>query len=359
VNQYRVGIIGCGEVVQVMHLPSLDKLSDQFRVTALCDISSAVLNGVGDRWRVAGRFKDYRDLIEQADVDVLLIANPHAYHAPATLAAIAAGKHVLVEKPMCLNLREADAIDAALHQTDVVVQVAYMRRYAPAFVEACRLVGDLAGIRLAHVHDVIGDDDAVVRNTAHVIRPTDVADSDIQAGREAQRAGIRKGIGDAPPDLEMAYLLLLALSSHDLSAMREMLGRPKRVLHASQRQGGLYLTAVFDYGEYVCQFETGVDSIPRTDTWVDVYASNTVVRVQYETPYVLNMPIRLLVTRANERGGVVQQSIHPTWGNMFVSEWEAFHDNITTGQQPKTSVADFRDDLVLFNAMIDIMRKDM
>lgn len=355
--QFRVGIIGCGEVVQVMHLPSLHRLSDRFRVTALCDVSRAVLDGVGDHWQVTKRFLDYRELIEQDDVDVVLIANPHADHALTTLACIAAGKHVLVEKPMCMNLRECDEILAALECNDVIVQVGTMRRYAPAFVEACRLVRELDEVRLAHVHDVIGDDDGVVRNTSRVIRPTDVEDSVIAAGRAAQKAAIRAAIGEAPPDLEMAYLVLLALSSHDLSAMRELLGLPKRVLHASQRQGGLYLTATFDYGDYVCQFETGIDSIPRTDTWMEVYARNQVIRVQYDTPYVLNMPIRLLVTRSNERGGVVQQAIHPTWGNMFVDEWEAFYENLVAGRAPKTSAADFRHDLVLFEAMIALMRQ--
>ena len=146
----RVGIVGCGEVTQLMHLPSLSQLQDQFQVTALCDISPNVVTQVADTWNVAKRFHDYRELVAQADVDAVLIASPNAYHAAVVLDAIAAGKHVLVEKPMCITFREADAIIAAASERpQVTVQVGYMRRYAPAFVEACRLVSGVGAIRLA------------------------------------------------------------------------------------------------------------------------------------------------------------------------------------------------------------------
>ena len=355
-EQYRVGIVGCGEVAQIMHLPSLYRLADKFRVTALCDVSRKVLDGVGEHWNVTNRFLEYQELVARADVDVVLVCNPHAYHAQVTLAAIAAGKHVMVEKPMCMNLAEADAIIAAQQQAGVVVQVAYMRRYAPAFIEACRVVQDMGDIRLARVHDVIGHNALIIRNTSRVIRADDVPESVIQAGKMLQDQAVEQAIGSASPDLYMAYMLLLGLSSHDISAMRELLGLPKGVLHATKRHGGLYLTGTFDYGSYVCQFETGVDNIPRFDGHLEVYSNDKVVRVQYDTPYVLNMPIRLFVTQANGRGGLVEQAVHPVWGDAFVSEWEALYDNITQQRTPKTSPSDFRLDLEIFKAMIEFMR---
>ena len=355
-QQYRVGIVGCGEVAQIMHLPSLYRLADKFQVTALCDVSRKVLDGVGDHWHVANRFLDYQALVERADVDIVLVCNPHAYHAPVTLAAIAAGKHVLVEKPMCMNLSEADALIAAQQRAGVVVQVAYMRRYAPAFIEACRVVQQMDGIHLARVHDVIGHNALIIRNTSRVIRPDDVPESVIQAGQALQDRGVEQAIGSAPPDLYMAYMLLLGLSSHDTSAMRELLGMPKGVLHATKRQGGLYLTGAFDYGSYVCQFETGVDNIPRFDGHLEVYGNDKVVKVQYDTPYVLNMPIRLFISQANGKDGVLEQVVHPVWGDAFVSEWEALYENITQRRTPKSSPADFRLDLEIFKDMIELMR---
>jgi predicted dehydrogenase len=352
----RVGIVGCGEVTQIIHLPSLYQLGDRFRVTALCDVSKTVLNEVADHWRVKKRFPDYRKLVEQEDVDAVLVANPHAYHAEVVLAAIEAGKHVLVEKPMCLTWREADEIVAAQSRQEVVVQVGYMRRYAPAFIQAGEMVKEMGPIRLARVHDVIGKNSLIIRHTSKVVRGKDVSREAKVAGKRLQKELVKEAIGEAAPSLQKAYLLLLGLGTHDISAMRELLGRPKGVLYAALRNHGRYITAAFDYGSYVCQFETGIDSIPRFDGHLEVYGSDRVIRVQYDTPYVRNLPIRLLVTEARGQGGVAQHALHPAWGDPFIAEWQAFYDSIIHSGETKTSPKDFRKDLEIIAEMVSAMQ---
>jgi hypothetical protein len=80
-----------------------------------------------------------------------------------------------------------------------------------------------------------------------------------------------------------------------------------------------------------------------------------VIRVEYDTPYVRHMPLRLVVTEA-DGAGVAERRLQPDWGDPFVAEWRAFHDHIATGSTPKASPADFRADLELFATMIDLMR---
>ena len=82
-QRLRIGIVGCGEVTQIIHLPSLAHLAEQFAVTALCDVSQHVLQTVGDQWHVPAQYHDYRDLVAVDDVDAVLVANPDAYHAEA------------------------------------------------------------------------------------------------------------------------------------------------------------------------------------------------------------------------------------------------------------------------------------
>ncbi len=356
-QRLRIGIVGCGEVTQIMHLPSLAHLAEQFTVTAVCDVSDQVLQAVAEQWRIPNRYHNYQDLLAQDDVDAVLVANPDAYHAEVALAAIAAGKHVLIEKPMCMTLREADEINATRERAGVTVQVGYMRRYAPAFVEACRLLPELGEIRLARVHDVLGQNALFIQNTSRVTRGTDVSTDVIAAGQRLRDERMAEAIGEAPAELQKAYGLMLGLSSHDISAMRELLGMPQRVLYAAQRQGGLYLSAAFDYGTYVCQYETGIDTIPRFDAHLEVYGNERVLRVQYDTPYIRNLGIRLHVTEANGRGGVVERAELPLWGDAFVAEWQAFYANVVERRTPKTTPADFRQDLELFRDMIALMRR--
>lgn len=354
-SRLRIGIIGCGSVSQIVHLPTLNQLNDLFEVTALCDVSPKALAGVGDDWGIAARLKDYRDLLALDTVDAVLIANPDVYHAEVSIAALRAGLHVLVEKPMCLNLAENDAIIAAAKETGKMVQVGTMRRYAPAFIEACRLVRELGAIRLAKVQDLIGRNDLVIEPTSRVVSADDIPVSVSESMRARTAEQIRAAIGDAPVALQNAYRMMLGLSTHDLSAMRDMLGMPQRVLYAAQRNGGRYQTAAFDYGDYICQFSTGVDNIPRFDTYLQVYGDERVVRVDYDTPFVRNLPITLTVTETSDGVNKQQTVTHPGWGDAFTEEWRAFHRSVARDETPKANPQDFRNDLVLFREMIRLM----
>jgi predicted dehydrogenase len=353
-SRLRVGIVGCGEVTQILHLPSLYQLNHQFEVAALCDISPTVLNGVGEVWGVQRRYSDYHELVTDSEIDVVLVANPNVDHADTILAAARAGKHVLVEKPMCVTLEEADAVIAAEREMGVVIQVGYMRRYAPAFVEACKRVAALDTIRFARIHDFLGENHQFSKPTSRVIRGDDIPAAVKSASSERTRRNFEQAIGSVPGALGNAYGLLLGLGSHDLSAMREILGVPRGVLYAAQRTNGLYLSAAFDYGDYVCHYETGIDKIARFDACIEVFGVTSTLRVDYDTPYVRNLPITLTVTEAEgDHTASVKQSA--TWGDPFVVEWQAFYDSVTQRQPPKTSPQDSREDLILFREMIRAM----
>src|SRR6516164_5910258 len=169
-KKVRVGIIGCGEAAQILHWPSLYQLADLYEVTALCDVSPFVLETLGSLWNIDILTGDYRELVARSDVDAVLVTNPNAFHAEVTLAALAAGKHVLVEKPMCITRREAEEIIAAQRNSNGVVQVGYMRRYAPAFLDACQAVKQMGEINFARVRDFLGSNSLIINPTSRVIR---------------------------------------------------------------------------------------------------------------------------------------------------------------------------------------------
>ena len=355
-RKMRIGIVGCGEVTQIMHWPSLNQLADLYEVTALCDITPLVLQTLGKRWNVGALTTDHGELVGRSDVDAVLVASPHAFHAEVTLAAIAAGKHVLVEKPMCMNQREANEIVAAQQKNRVVVQVGYMRRYAPAFLYACDAVKQIGAIKFARVRDFLGSNSLIINQTSAVIRdhhlPKRIQE---EANRRDEELVMEALGGNQTKDVKMAYRLMLGLSSHDLSAMRELLGMPGGVLFAAQRAGGRYLAAAFGYEGFVCQFETGVDNIPRFDAHLEVFAERKTIRVQYDTPYIRNLPIRVFTTEANGQGGVTTIDAHPAWGDPFVAEWKAFYNNVTQNRLPKSGPEDFLLDLELFTQMVELM----
>jgi predicted dehydrogenase len=356
-QRIRIGIIGCGEVTQVNHFPSLGFLSDLFEVTAVSDVSPSVLEAVANLHHVPHRFLEYLDLLKSSDVDAVLITTPHAYHSEQTLAALEHGKHVLVEKPMAMTLEDADAVIAAQRRSGLIVQVGYMRRYASAFVEAVARVKKLEDLRMARVHAVIGQNNFFIQSNSKVIRGMDVPAQVIEAGKQLHRDKTHQAIGEASRALVNAYELMIGLCTHDLSAMRELIGIPKKVLYATQRHAGMYISAAFDYGNFVCHFETTIDQIPRFDSHLEVYSDSQILRVQYNTPYVRHLATKLEISSAAPDNGVHLETIQPAFEDNFTREWRAFHHNVTTGSIPKTNPEDYRHDLELFAEMIKCIRE--
>lgn len=350
----NVGIIGCGEAAQILHIPTLLELRDRFRIAALCDASRKVVEGVGQSIPGASLHTDAGELFKLPEIDVVLIANPDVFHAPLAIAALEAGKHVLVEKPMCMTLSEADALTKAQERAGKVVQIGYMRRYAPAFEEAVGLVSEMRGsINYARVRGMAGPNSLIVGATTPVIRGDDISDVDLAAAKAATNARLVEAIGTDQNPHGIAYRSLLGFSSHDLSAMRELLGMPKSVLHASMRRGGGAMTAVFDYGDFVCQYEVCGFELARFDAHLEIFGQHRIVKVEYDTPYIRHQPARLTVTEAKGEYGVSEAHSHPTRTDAFVVEWQRFHRSVVDGDPVKTNVADARLDLELFAQIMD------
>jgi len=227
-----------------------------------------------------------------------------------------------------------------------------MRRFAPAFLEARRLVAESGAIRFASVRDYLGPNGLFVGQTSGVVNDPLLALAANEELRQLTEMRISEAIGTATPDVRASYRVLLGLASHDLSAMRELLGMPKRVLYAAQRHGGRCISAAFDYERFVCHYETADHQMAHFDASIQIYGADQIVRVQYDTPYIRNLPVRLAVMRGNGRGGVVESSENPCWGDAFVEEWKAFFECIRSDMPSKASPTDFRADLELFREMV-------
>src|SRR5205823_3294572 len=153
------------------------------------------------------------DLAKQEDLDAILVLNNDEYHTDSAVAVIEHGKHVLIEKPMCLTRQEAKAIIKARDEAGVQVMVGYMRRYAPAFVQAVEHVRALEKINYARVRDIIGQNSQFVAQSSVVLRPRDIPQEAMHDRAERASRLVKAAIGDAPPQLVSTYRLLCGLSS--------------------------------------------------------------------------------------------------------------------------------------------------
>jgi predicted dehydrogenase len=165
------------------------------------------------------------------------------------------------------------------------------------------------------------------------------------------RALVAEALGDVPDVLANTYRLLCGLGSHDLSALRELLGRPQRVAAARQWRDGLFIAALLEYDDFFVTYETGVDEQLRFDAHIEVYGDTASFRVQYDTPYIRHFPT-LLVTQQSRGDAYHQSVLRPHLKDPYTHELEYFHDMVTTGGSPKTTPEDYVEDMVLFTEII-------
>ena len=127
----RVAVIGTGGVAQQNHIPGL-RLHPEAEIVALCDANPQVLAKAVEVSGVSRTYADWNDVIAADDVDAVVICTPNNLHAPIAIAAAAAGKHVMSEKPIGLNYAETERMAAAVEAAGVVNETAFTYRFVPA-----------------------------------------------------------------------------------------------------------------------------------------------------------------------------------------------------------------------------------
>jgi predicted dehydrogenase len=103
-----IGIVGCGNAAEALHLPILHRLDA--RVVALADPQPDALAHIGDRFGVDRRYRDPAELLDDPEVEVIAVLTPPEIRAEVVIPCLEAGKHVLVEKPLALTVSECDTI---------------------------------------------------------------------------------------------------------------------------------------------------------------------------------------------------------------------------------------------------------
>ena len=127
-----VGIIGSGQIALANHLPGLALRADAATVVALCDSDPATLEKASRQVANVQTYADWHDVIGDDRVRAVIVATPNFTHPPIALAAVAAGKHVLCEKPLALNFADALQMYRAAEAARVVHMTAFTYRFVPA-----------------------------------------------------------------------------------------------------------------------------------------------------------------------------------------------------------------------------------
>lgn len=154
----RLDVIGAGNFARTMLLPHL---KDRVPFGTIVNATSLSANHVKTKFGFQASATDHRSVFQgkagaSSAPAAVLIATRHHLHAPIVLKALAANRHVFVEKPLCLTREELAQIDAALAKSQGTVQVGFNRRFAPASIELKKVLGASPGPKTASFRVVPG-----------------------------------------------------------------------------------------------------------------------------------------------------------------------------------------------------------
>lgn len=147
-GRLRVGVLGAGQIAQAAHLEACRKAANA-ELYALCDAAEDLLEPVAAAHQPHTTYSDYDQMLADPLVDAVIVAIADQFHVPVALKAIAAGKHVLVEKPMGVEVEECEALAAAVAESGLVLQVGTMRRFDPNIAYARDFIAERMGEVLA------------------------------------------------------------------------------------------------------------------------------------------------------------------------------------------------------------------
>lgn len=151
----KVGVIGCGSIAIHRHLPEF-AANNQVEIVAVCDIISERAKAIADQYG-AKVYTDYQEVIADKNIDVISVCLPNNLHAPVSIAALQAGKHVLCEKPMATSRQEAEEMIETARAQGKKLMIAHNQRFVPSHQKAKELiasgeVGKIYSFRTAFGH---------------------------------------------------------------------------------------------------------------------------------------------------------------------------------------------------------------
>ncbi|MDA1258599.1 MAG: Gfo/Idh/MocA family oxidoreductase [Chloroflexi bacterium] len=320
-GRVKVGFIGAGTISQLHVLGYKDNSTGE--LAAVADVAPGVAEQRATQWGADRWYSDHRELLADPDIDAVEILLPHHLHLPVALEAIAAGKHVSLQKPMAITVDEGRQIAAAAKKSDKIFRVVenyrtyepYMR--AKAMIEAGE-IGDPLTIRVMMVRGN-GKGGIVTPESAQVWR------NDIARGGPAQSI------------LDYGY--------HITSIVMYFLGEVDRVhAMAGGSDGDNFdgIPAVISWQHTSGQFGNwnmvaAPDLMVRTkyyplDEWIEITGTRGIIWINRCTGDMLGRPPVEMYRDGEMRA---YSDMETDWGDSFRLAAHAFTGAIVNGTQPE------------------------
>jgi predicted dehydrogenase len=144
----RIGVLGCGQIAQAAHFEAVRKARNA-ELYGICDVAEDLLARMAAVHQPVRAYAAYDQMLSDPAVDAVIVAIADQFHVEAATRAIAAGKHVLVEKPLGVTIEECAALVERVRASGLALQVGSMKRFDPGIAFARRFIEEKMGEMLA------------------------------------------------------------------------------------------------------------------------------------------------------------------------------------------------------------------
>jgi len=147
-KRIRVGVLGAGQIAQAAHFESCTKAANA-ELFAICDVADDLRERMAITHGAKKTYARYEDMLADPEIDAVIIATADAFHVPASMQALQAGKHVLCEKPVAASIEECLQLEEAVGASGKVFQVGHMKRFDAGLQAAKAFIADEMGEMVA------------------------------------------------------------------------------------------------------------------------------------------------------------------------------------------------------------------
>ncbi len=355
----RVGVVGCGMIAQLVHLPYLTALRDRFDIVALCDRSFDLARSMAEHFCVPNVYADVEDMLTKTPgLDAVVVLTPD--HRDPVLAALEHGKHVFTEKPLGHTIAEIEEMIAAADRNGSKVMVGYMKRYDSGVRRGLEEIARITRPIMARIHIVVGPEygNWIIPELTRIRR----ADGPGPTGQDERRRRVAMEFGSASPGALEAYMDMFGVWSHDVNVYRAAYPAVPDSIKAHCSPDGKTFTASLWYADgFQCVFQGSSTSIHRFEESLTVWGSDRTVTLDISNPFLPNAPSTVRIWRDEPatapgavRGAAREEVITGSYEEAFRAQLAHFHDCVTSpGLQPLTSA---HEALLDTRLMIDMVR---
>jgi len=342
----KVGLVGAGLMMQVVHLPHLKQI-EGIEIVAIADLNMELAEKTARAFGIPRYYDSSENLVKmEEDIDAVVVVTRKDFHASAALPALERGIHVFVEKPLEVSITLAEQMVETANKSSAKLMVGYMKRYDPAVLKLENLLksNEIGDVFQANIHNFGGDWIQGAHGIGQLLPNFDEVNNPYEFQYERQYDKPQMGTYKKE-SWESIYDEWIEVWSHDVNLARTFFGEAEEMLYVQNENPRLALVrfekarVLFEVGQ--CNYIQGA-----WDENITIHGKIGKATLKFPAPLLFRQPTNLTIEKPNN----IYKPVLPN-GEAFQRELVHFFRCIVNDNQPLTNGDEALKDLKLCKAL--------